>query len=197
MGEDAVVYDHCIIAVIGPEGCGKRTLTGRVTELFNARREQVRILPILIAAVPGAKPLDPRFFKRVSDTEFDGLTRADALVDRVEHMGQRYGYSRIMLSRMLEDGHVIAPMRSTSAARLRELGFPVHVVRIIAQYPSGNRVHRTDDDAFQRSFALRADLTIVNEFSTKGLSLSVNHLAYLVTMWTGLQYSENEIPNAM
>jgi hypothetical protein len=190
---------HSIIALIGPNGAGKRTLTLRMTELFNAKdADQLRVLPICTTRDVASSPFDQRFFTRLSEQQFENLRTQGSAVDATTHQSAWYGYSRTSLDLLLQWYDVIAPMRATSAVRLRELGYTVHVVRIVAR-DAGNRcIHASDGDGFQRSFALRPDMTVVNQFTTKGLSLATNHLAYLVTVWTGREYpGDSEIPNAM
>ncbi len=183
------VRPRCIIALIGPLGSGKRTLAAKVADLYAASHaDQLTLFPLSTTRVVGTRPNDVLFFRHLHPLHFGALALAGRIVDAMEHLGERYGYNRNQLDETLERKDIISPMRAQAVVALRQLGYVVHVVRVIAKDRYGEARMECDRDPLVRACSLRADMTLINVFDDNGLKMSVNHLAYLVTMWTGYEH---------
>ena len=175
--------DHCIIAVIGAAKAGKRTLISAVSERFT---EGLSVLQVTTTRSPEPREDDTLFFRTMKPWRFNVLSAAGKLIDTVEHLGERYAYESSAIEDALRRGHLIGPMRETTVVALRKKGHTVFTVRVVARYRVGTEMESGAGDAFADVIKLRADMTVVNIRDHHGREMAVDHLAYLVNMWTGL-----------
>ncbi|MBO4603704.1 MAG: guanylate kinase [Clostridiales bacterium] len=95
-----------IVAISGPSGVGKGTVTAAVEEKLEGIRDVAHSISVTTRAPRGAEQDGVEYYFR-SKEEFEDLIQAGEIIEYDEYLGNYYGTPAGPLAKMAEDGKVV------------------------------------------------------------------------------------------
>lgn len=171
-----------IIALVGPTGSGKTTLTMNMLGRFPNKLAPLKSL----TTRPKREEQDALFYDIVTADEIRKREADGRLVQVSEYAGNLYANDSVDLLEALKDKAAIGALVEQGVKNFMNAGFNVIVIKIL---PEGGRMSDDDErrkaDEVRATEGVEADFEILNSFAPGGLEAAIEDLAGAIEMAVG------------